>query len=402
LIITNGGGMGVLATDESEAQKLYLLDDPNLMSRLFEDIIPQFGSLKNPIDLTGMATPKTYKQALTAALTSERIDSIIVLYTMGAQQVPQEFAEAIITAIKDAPAKPLMVAMFGGVETKEAIKILNRAKTPAYEDPEAAVRALGAIYRWKSYLRRPPTSDPEELEADWDKIKKIIAHVHTQGRLQLLEHEVKEILKAIGLEVPPYRVAHSIEECIEAADELGYPVVLKIISEDIIHKTEAGGIKLNLQNSGEVKSAYKAILASCRKAYPQAHIRGILVTPMIFGGVEVIIGVSHDPSFGPTLMFGLGGIYVEVLRDVSFRVAPITKSEAHQMISEIRSASILRGVRGELPKDIAALAEAIYRVGKMVDRMREIIELDINPMKVLDDGMGCIVLDGRMTISEVK
>lgn len=404
VIITNGGGVGVLATDAAEEAGLRLLDDLELLERLFRPAVPEFGSLKNPIDLTGMATPEEYRLALRSALAEERVHAIVLLYCMGAEQVPRDFARVILEEY--AHEKPLVVAMLGGAETSEAIKLLNRAGLAAYEAPEEAVRALGALYRWEGYRSRGRpglTSKSElEVEADWAGIKEVLARARAEGRLQLLEPEAKEVLALLGLKVPPFRVAHSLGEALEAADELGYPLVLKIVSEGIIHKTEAGGIKLDLRGPDELERAYKALIAAVERGFPQAPIRGVLVTPFITGGTEAIVGASLDPSFGPTVMFGLGGIYVEALKDVVFRVAPLTREEAREMIGQIRSAALLRGVRGEPRKDLAALAEAIYRVAALVAAVEEISELDINPLLVRPEGEGCLVLDARLTIKEVR
>ncbi|MFQ6090965.1 MAG: acetate--CoA ligase family protein, partial [Candidatus Bipolaricaulia bacterium] len=361
---------------------------------------PEFGSLRNPIDLTGMATPREYRLALRAALGEERIHSIILLYSMGAEQDPREFAEAIIDEYDR--GKPLVVAMLGGEEAAAAVRGLNRAGIPAYEEPEEAVGALAALYRWRRYRERPARPREPKLEVDWAAIGEVIDRARGEGRLQLLEPEAKKILRLLGLAVPEYRVAHSLKEALQAAEEFGYPVVLKIISAEIIHKTEAGGIRLNLRSREEVEAAYKTMVSAVGRSHPRARLRGVLVTRFIAGGTEVIVGASRDPSFGPTVMFGLGGIYVEVLKDITFRVAPLTRREAREMIGRIRSAALLRGVRGEPKKDIKALAEALYRVGAFAAKMEEISELDINPLRVMPEGKGCLVLDARMTISEVR
>jgi acetyltransferase len=394
--------VGVLATDAAEEEGLRLLDDLELLERLFRPAVPEYGSLKNPIDLTGMATPNEYRLALRGALAAEQIHAIVLLYCMGAEQVPRDFAQVILEEY--AREKPLVVAMLGGAETSEAIKLLNRAGIAAYEAPEEAVRALGALYRWEEYRDRKRPLHPRgpELEADWAGIREILGRARAAGRVQLLEPEAKEVLALLGLRVPPFRVAHSLAEALQAAEELGYPLVLKVVSEEIIHKTEAGGIKLDLKGPLELEQAYKALIASVERNYPNAPIRGVLITPFISGGTEAILGASQDPSFGPTVMFGLGGIYVEVLKDVVFRVAPITREEAREMIGKIRSAALLRGVRGEPRKDLAALAEAIYRVSALVTTVEEISELDINPLLVLPEGEGCLVLDARLTIKEVR
>lgn len=400
VIITNGGGVGVLATDAAEEQGLHLLDDLPLLESLFREAAPEFGSLKNPIDLTGMATPREYRLALRRALEEERLHAVVLLYCMGAEQVPRDFAQAIIEEYDG--TKPLVVAMLGGAETAEAVKLLNRAGIAAYTEPEEAVRALASLYHWKSYRNRPARAGDAELEVDWAGIEEVIARAWAEGRLQLLEPEVREILELVGLEVPEYRVARSLKEALQAGEELGYPLVLKAISEEIIHKTEAGGIRLNLRSREELRGAYEEMVAAVGRSYPRAPLRGVLVTGFITGGVEAIIGASRDPSFGPTVMFGLGGIYVEVLKDVVFRVAPLSREEAREMIGQIRSAALLRGVRGEPRKDIAALGEALYRLAALVARVHEISELDINPLRVMPEGEGCLVLDARMTISEVR
>lgn len=400
LIITNGGGLGVLATDAAEQEGLHLLDDLELLEELFHEATPEFGSLRNPIDLTGMATPREYRLTLRAALDEERVHSIVLLYSMGAEQDPREFAAAIISEYDK--EKPLVVTMLGGAEAAAAVRELNRAGVPAYEEPEEAVGALAALYRWKGYRERPARPREPKLKVDWEAIREVIDRAQGEGRLQLLEPEAKAILKILGLEVPEYRVARSLKGALQAAEELGYPVVLKIISAEIVHKTEAGGIRLNLRSREEVEGAYKTLIAAVERSHPRAKLRGVLVTRFIAGGTEVIIGASRDPSFGPTVMFGLGGIYVEVLKDIIFRVAPLTRREAREMVSGIRSAALLRGVRGEPKKDIRALAEALYRVGAFAAKMEEISELDINPLRVMPQGEGCLVLDARMTISEVR
>ncbi|MFQ6033768.1 MAG: acetate--CoA ligase family protein, partial [Candidatus Bipolaricaulia bacterium] len=228
LIITNGGGLGVLATDAAEGEGLHLLDDLKLLEELFHEATPEFGSLRNPIDLTGMATPREYRLALRAALGEERIHSIILLYSMGAEQDPREFAEAIIDEYDR--GKPLVVAMLGGEEAAAAVRGLNRAGIPAYEEPEEAVGALAALYRWRRYRERPARPREPKLEVDWAAIGEVIDRARGEGRLQLLEPEAKKILRLIGLAVPEYRVAHSLKQALQAAEEFGYPVVLKIIS----------------------------------------------------------------------------------------------------------------------------------------------------------------------------
>lgn len=199
------------------------------------------------------------------------------------------------------------------------------------------------------------------------------------------------------------RVVNSLEDCVAAAEEIGYPVVLKVVSEDIIHKTDAGGLALNLENEKEVVDAYQAIYSSCKSKYPNARIRGISVAEMLEGGEETIVGGTTDPSFGPVVMFGLGGVYVEILKDVQFRVAPISKREASRMMGEINSFPVLVGARGQKRKDLNALADVIYRVSFLMDKIDDISEIDLNPIKAFDQGKGCKAVDVAITLkSEVE
>jgi acyl-CoA synthetase (NDP forming) len=189
-----------------------------------------------------------------------------------------------------------------------------------------------------------------------------------------------------------------MEECVRAAERIGYPVVMKIVSEDIIHKTEVKGVRVNIQSAEEVKETYQDIMTRVRKRYPNANLRGIIVCEMVEKGVETILGMSSDPQFGPVVMFGLGGIYVEALKDVAFRVAPLSKKDANEMIHEIKTTSLLYGIRGTKRRDIDALRDAIYRLGLLVTAIPEIAEMDINPLMVLEKGKGCRVVDARITL----
>lgn len=403
VIITNGGGVGVLATDACEQQGLRLIDDQQLLADTFSEFVPSYGSTKNPVDMTGMATAELYEKALDACFESPKIDSIVVLYCIAEGQDPDMFAQAFESSIKRHKSKkPVSISMLGGKGAAKARRKLSKKGIPAYEEPEDAVEALGALYRWKEYAQKK-MSVPQRISGiNWNEIRERISDVRKEGRVELLESESRQILDAVGLELPSSGIATTQDQAVKVAREIDFPVVLKVESKDIVHKTEAGGVKLDLKNEKEVRAAYKTILSSSKKHFPRADIKGVSVTEMIKSGIEIIIGSSKDPSFGPTLMFGLGGIYVEVLRDVVFRVAPITKTEARQMVSEINSYPLLLGIRGEKKKDVDSLIETIYRIGQLVYNIRDIVELDINPLKVQDQNQGCQVLDCSISISEVE
>ena len=212
----------------------------------------------------------------------------------------------------------------------------------------------------------------------------------------LLENEAREILKIYDIDVPPYRVATNEDEAAEFAKEIGYPVAMKILSPQILHKSDAGGVALNIANAAEARTAYAKIIVNAMNYDKSAHLAGVLISPMMRQGVEVIIGMTHDPQFGPVIMFGLGGIFVEVFKDVSFRVTPLDKVDAIEMIKEIKAYPILTGIRGERAKDIEALTDLILKISMLADEQPEIMELDLNPVFVYDQGVS--VVDARMVL----
>jgi acetyltransferase len=399
VIITNGGGAGVIATDEAEEEGLHLLDDYTYLHDVFEDTVPPFGSTRNPVDLTGQTGEEGYRVALEAALKEERIHSIVIIYCEAPLTDPQVVADNILSAIDNKTEKPVVVAFIGGERSHQAINRLNEGGIPTYPEAERAMNALGAFYRWVHFIEsEKKETPPGSLDIDLDAIEEIITTARTEQRLQLLESEAKQILRIAGFDVPPFFMGSTMEECVEAAERIGYPVVMKIVSEDIIHKTEVGGVRINIQSPNEVREAYRDIMTRARKQYPDAHLRGIIICEMVEKGVETILGLSSDPQFGPVIMFGLGGIYVEVLKDVSFRVAPLSKKDADEMIHEIKTTSLLYGIRGAKRRDIDTLRESLYNLGLLVTTLPQIAEMDINPLMVLEKGKGCKVVDARITL----
>ncbi len=229
-------------------------------------------------------------------------------------------------------------------------------------------------------------SEVNNWNIDFEPIKEIIKKARNEGRVNLLEGEARKVLDHAGIQMAEGEIVNSIEDCVDAAERIGFPVVLKIVSEDIVHKMDVGGIAVDLQNSKEVEEAYESIMSHVKKRKPDARIQGISVAEMVEGGEEVVIGGMTDPSFGPVVMFGLGGIYVEIFEDVEFRVAPISTDEAHRMMRDIDSYRLLTGARGQERRDLDALAEMISRVGALLYNVEEINDIDLNPVASLDDG----------------
>jgi acetyltransferase len=231
-------------------------------------------------------------------------------------------------------------------------------------------------------------------------VKQVFERVRSEGRLSLGDAESREIMEAYGLRIPRSILAKNVEEAVAAADSIGYPVVMKIASPDILHKSDIGGVRVNVRDGDQVRDLFDLLVYRAQRSVPDAQIWGVLVQEMVSKGKETIIGVNRDPQFGPLLMFGLGGIYVEVFKDVTFRIAPVSEQEAVEMVQEIRSYHLLRGVRGEKPSDLVAITDTILRVSQLVTDFPEIVEMDINPLMVYEAGRGAVAVDMRFVLKE--
>ena len=403
LLVTNGGGVGVLATDAAEKFGIPLKFAPPDVQEELKKHMPDFGSAKNPVDMTGMAGNDWYYETIKYAYAHPWTDGLVPLYCETAITNPVEIAQAIKRAIDDSgvKGKPVAVSMVGGTRCEKAMAWLVENGIPAYGPPDQAMNAMAALsefYRIQSMLDKTVVvSDPVRAA----KAAEIIAMVREDGRTALTETEAKQIFSAYGLPIAETRLAKSEDEAVELAKSIGFPVVMKIISPDIVHKSDAKGVKVNIKDEAGVREAYKTILANAMVYKAEANIHGIAVQEMAPLGTEVIVGSVNDPTFGPTLMFGLGGIFVEVLKDVTFRVAPVNKSQIEQMLTEIRGAPMLKGVRGESPRDQKALVDVLYQYAIMVsDLSDEVSETDANPILVYEVGKGVKVVDARIILKK--
>jgi acetyl coenzyme A synthetase (ADP forming)-like protein len=403
LVVTNGGGVGVLATDSAEKFGIPLHFAPPDVQEELKKHMPDFGSAKNPVDMTGMAGNDWYYETVKFAYAHPWTDGLVVLYCETAITNPLEIAQAIKRAIDDSgmTGKPLVVSMVGGTRCDKAMQWLVENGLPAYGAPDQAMNAmaaLGEFNRIQSMLDKTEVvSDPERAA----KAGEIIAIARAEGRTALTETEAKQVFSAYGLPIAITQLAKSEEEAVNIAQAIGFPVVMKIISPDIVHKSDAKGVKVNIKDEAGVREAYRAILENAKVYKADANIHGIAVQEMAPSGTEVIVGSVNDPTFGPTIMFGLGGIFVEVLKDVTFRVAPVNKSQIEQMLTEIRGAPMLKGVRGEMPRDRAALVDILYQYAIMVsDLADEVSETDANPILVYEEGKGVKVVDARIILKK--
>jgi acyl-CoA synthetase (NDP forming) len=296
--------------------------------------------------------------------------------------------------------KPVIAVFMGGNSVKEAAEYLNDSGIPCYDFPEKGIKTISAMYEYSRFLREPVYPPARFKDVNREAVKEIIDTVRKDGRVVLLSNEAADVVEAYGIATPENRLAQSPEEAANYAEELGYPVVLRIVSPDILHKTDVGGVALNLSSTEEVASAYDGIITSVSRYMPRSRIYGVMVYHMVPRGREMIIGMSQDIQFGPLIMFGLGGIYVNFLKDVSFRLAPLSEPEARGMIEETKAFTLLKGIRGEPPSDIESIKMTLLRVGQLVTDFPEIVEMDINPIIVYGEGEGCTALDVKITLTK--
>ncbi len=401
VIVTNGGGIGVMATDACEKYGVRLLDDTDLTRDIFSPVTPAFGSTKNPVDITGGATAQDYNDALLAALENDRIHSVIALYCATSSfdmKSLSRMMEDIYTRYMK-KGKPIIFSVLGGEKVEHAVNSLRSKGAPVFSDVYDAVQTLGVQYR-QYHHQNDVVDETPSAKIDDDEVKRLIRSVYDDGRTSLLAHEAQRLMRACGVPMPKARVASSLEAAVRIADDIGYPVVLKIVSRDILHKSDAGGVALDLESREELIDAYQGIIRNARSYDPNAVIDGVEVAEMVLKGAETIVGARIDSSFGPVMMFGLGGIYVEVMKDVAFRSWPMDRRDILAMIKQTRSFPLLLGVRGEKRKEIDLIVETIIKLGVLLDNYRSISDIEINPLTAYELGKGIRAVDVRVILNE--
>ena len=363
-----------------------------------EKYLPDAASAANPVDVLGDARADRYRFAMENVAADKGVDGLLVLLTPQAMTEIDATAQAI-GELADNTTKPILACFMGEARVEEGIKILNKHNIPNYPFPERAARALRAMADERN-VRNRPAGERVEFDADQETVRRVFDKVISEERTGIGDSEARAIMQAYGMRIPRSQVAESPEEAIQVARKIGYPVVLKIASPDILHKTDVGGVKVGLENAEDVGDAFELMLYRTQRYVPEARIWGCLVQEMVpGGGLEVLVGMNRDPQFGPLVTFGLGGIYVETLKDVTFRVAPFTKQDAEQMLEEIRAHALLDGVRGKPGVDKHAIVETLLRVGQLVLDFPEIVEVDINPLVVYPHGQGAVAIDMRLVLS---
>lgn len=398
-IITNAGGAGIMTADAIEKQQLTFARLSDATTKRLAEKLPPAANLYNPVDVLGDALPDRYEFALDVILDDPGVDSVIVLLTPQAMTDASGTAKAVAEVVKKKPEKPVFACFLGAGKVAQANAVLRNAGVPQYDSPEAVVMTIKVMtdyVRWKARPKRIV----KLFSVNRHKVETIIQRHLRQNIRQIGEAESKEILQAYGFVTPKDAVATTAEQAVNIAEQIGYPVVLKISSPDIIHKSDFGGVRVGLETPQDVMDAFDLMLFRIPRKLPQAKILGVLVQQMCSRGRELILGMNRDPHFGPLMMFGMGGTMVEVMQDVSFYLAPLTAEEARQMLISTRTYKILIGARGEKGVDIEAVAEALQRLSQLVTEFPEIQEMDINPFMVGPSGMVPVAVDARIRVEK--
>jgi acetate---CoA ligase (ADP-forming) len=399
VIITNAGGAGIMAADAIEREGLGFAKLSQATMDKLASFLPSAANIHNPVDVLGDALADRYEFALDTVLDDPGVDIALVLLTPQAMTECTPTAEAIVRIVRKKPQKTVLACFIGAAKIAESLKVLRSGNIPQYFAPENAVDVIKAMtehVRWRTKPKRVVKLFPVNRH----KVEIIIERHIRQGMREVGESDAKEILEAYGFVTPKGALATTPDQAANIADQIGYPVVLKIWSQDIVHKSDVGGVKLGLRNAQEVMDAFDLMMYRIPRKVPQAQILGVFVQQMCKGVREVILGMNRDPRFGPLMMFGMGGTMVEVMKDVSFYLAPLTSDEAKQMLMSTRTYKMLQGVRGEEGVDIEAIAEGLQRLSQLVTEYPQIRELDINPYVVGHQGTVPIAVDARMSVEK--
>ena len=396
-ILTNAGGPGIMTTDACDMAGLRLASFSEKTHNKLKKNLPSSANIYNPVDVLGDAERDRYELALNAILSDSSVDSVICVLTPQAMTDSADIANAIIGAACGGK-KTVLACFMGGKDMLEGVRLLKENGIPNYPYPERAARVLSALVEYSnirkfSHKLPPPLSGLDRVSA-----KREVSNLFGSGRVAF-GLESFGLLENYGIRTLKSMLVSSQKDAKKVADGIGYPVAMKIASPDILHKSDVGGVALNV-GKNDVETNYNKLIHNARKFMVKARIEGVHVQEMISGGREVIVGITREPQIGSIVMFGLGGIYVEVMGDVSFKVAPLNREEARNMMNEVKGYRLLSGVRGEARADIPCLTELILRVSRLAADHPEILELDLNPVKVFREGEGCIVVDARMVLDE--
>jgi acyl-CoA synthetase (NDP forming) len=396
-IITNAGGPGILCTDACEAGGLIIPELREETKAELRKFLPPAAGVSNPVDMIASARAESYQRTIEALLPSSEIDALIVIYIPIDRSDSEPIAGAIRRGVSRTREihgrdKPVLACIMTSAGARPLIT--STETIPSYRFPEATARVLSKTVAYAEWRAKPTAMVPGFTDIDKDGARQVVLHtIQSRGEGWLSPEEVRNVLSAFGLRQVAASLAQTPDDAVQIAKSLGFPVALKLASRRVVHKSDVGAVRLNLNDGKAVHRVFEEI--------KQDDMEGILVQRMVQGGVELMIGVAPDPLFGPLIAFGLGGIHVEVLADVCFRVTPLTDQDAREMVQAIRGYRLLQGYRGHPPVDTAAIEEDLLRVSRLVEDIPEIQELDLNPVFGLPPGQGCVVADARIRVKSV-
>ncbi len=385
-ILTNAGGPGILAVDSAIRLNLEVIETPDETKRKLREVLPNYASLKNPIDTTANIRADEYIKALKILRDDENFDGIISIFVRAFTMDINEVCDEIIKIYKTFQ-KPLIVCLMGITEIDEGLRKLQENSIPVYTFPEDAIKSFKVLYQYKSWIERPIT-EIKTFKVNKDRAIELLKTSEISKDGFILESIAFEILKAYDFNVVDYGIAHSLKEAIEISKKISYPIAMKILSKEIVHKFDVGGVKLNIRNEQELKEAFEDISEKFE------NLDGIIIQKMVKSGIELILGGKRDKKFGPIILFGLGGIYVEIFKDITFRLSPIREYSAHRMIKEIKAYELLKGARGQKGINIDRLIEHIEKLSQLMTDLEEIEEIDVNPLIANEDDV--YVVDVRI------
>jgi len=403
-ILTNGGGPGIMTADASADRGLELPElSDDTVSQLRSFLSPR-ASVANPIDMTADSSPETYRRALDVLARDDGVDIVIVIFV---PPIPVQ-SEAVADVIREAApefrrrGKTLVASFMGSRGTGIECDTDDGGCIPSFTFPEHAAAALARACEYGEWLRRPKGVIPELTGIDRDKARRVVegALERRSARPLWLEGpDVSELLEAYGIRLAASKSAESPEEAARVAEEMGFPVAVKLVSDSIVHKTEVGGVILSRRSPTEVKDAYERIRSRLAELGRDDEMQGVSVQQMVPEGVEVIVGLTQDSTFGPLILFGLGGIYAEFFKDITFRIHPLTDIDVREMVRSVKAHQLLSGWRGSKPSDVKAIEDVLLRVSAMVEDLPQIAEMDLNPLKAQEQGKGCVAVDARILLA---
>ena len=410
-IVTNAGGPAIMASDACESHGLELGTLSDATTAALRSFLPPEASVKNPVDMIASATPESFEKTVRLVLTDPGVDAVLAIYVPPIVTTPIQVATAIVKGAEAAEseliargetAKPILTCFMGAHGVPEGLRSLQKHHIPSYPFPESAAIALARSARYARWREEPEGQEVRFDDMDLSSAREIVNSARTRANsgetAWLTAEESRALLQSAGIPLVPTVTARTADEAAAAATKLGFPVAVKLASTTLTHKTEVGGVMLDLETTAEVREAVTGIERRLEAQGLRAQMDGVTLQPMVKDGVEAIVGMSADPSFGPVLMFGLGGVYVELLRDVTFRVTPVTDKDVSEMVRAVRGSRLLEGWRGSPAADTAALEQVILRLSQLVGELPEIAEVDLNPLKVLAAGMGCMAVDARIGV----